>query len=167
MTSADSSAAVATSNLRLKKKGRREGGEEIGREIKSSVAESGALQLQPSIISVNTAFLFILLFSSDFICLSLSFKKRSFTDLTDEGQKNSHADVNSPGDGVHIWLFQIQHRVVASEVPLLSNLKPERQTQYPDQRNWYYYIPAQHTRVLFTLGVNAERLLATGGKRGR
>lgn len=40
MTSADSCAAVATSNLRLRKKGRWEGGEEIGREIKSSVEAS-------------------------------------------------------------------------------------------------------------------------------
>lgn len=59
MTSADSCAAVATSNLRLRKKG---GGEEIGRGIKKfsrGIWNAGALQLQPSIISASTTFLFL------------------------------------------------------------------------------------------------------------
>lgn len=164
MTSADSCAAVATSNLRLRKKGRWIGGEEIGRELKSSVEASE----MPGLHNSSQA---LCLWAPPFSCSSPLFSsffsgKWWMLQRNEGGEEGgggeSHADIDPLGT----TSGSLSETTLWWPLKCLSgsNLNPGRQAQYPDQEKPVLLHSWAVQKSLFTLGLNEDGRRATEEK---
>lgn len=138
MTSADSCAAVATSNLRLRKQGRWEGGEEKSKVQSRHLKCEGFTTPAKHYICVRHLSLAqssaLFLFSSPFLTNCLVKRGKWWMLQRNEGgkERKSHADPL----GTQSTSGSLSETTLWWPLKCLSgsNLNPGRQTQYPDQK---------------------------------